>query len=1054
MLARFFFLKTTFAILLVALLTIGGVMAYFALVKESLPDLDIPQATITTTWPGADPQTMEKQVTDKIETELTGLQGLKAINSASFDSFSLISVEFLASTDSREAMTRLRAKLADAEAKLPADAEKPTMQQVSVDDRPVLSISLFGEGSASALSDLGRELQERLEAVPGVSEVDLGGARKEVVQIRLRPERLLALGLAPTTVRDAIQRANIEQPFGEIQSEVIGAVVRLEGRFRTLDDLRALPVTRFQDRSSGVPVSLGEVAIVERGLEKAVTLASYSANGGPFRASIDVSIKKSPGADTIKLIDAVKREIVDFKSTSAWPQAIDYRIVQNEADQIWDSLINVFNNGWQAMLAVFLILFVVLSWREGLIAGLAVPVTFAGALIAVLVMGYSLNELVIIGMVLALGLLVDVFILMMEGLHEEIHAKGSSFGQAALATVRRYGMPAFAGQLTTIFALAPLMAIGGTSGKFIRVLPATAIACLVIAFIVALLAAVPLARFVLAGVAASGSGHKKNRADRITEQASAWHERFLSRRVLRGKATAWLFVGAAVLAFAGSIAAISTSSLVLYPKADGKKLGINVQLPPSTRLESSAAVAERIGEMLRAKPYFASVVKLVGRKSPYASGSVAASLQPSEAENFLGFSATFKDRDQRDSDGYVLADSLRSEIAAYLRDNVAGAELLVVAETGQPTGGDPIEIELRGSDFDVLLRLSAQVEDLIRRTRGTADVRNNLGTVKAEIALRPKREALDFHGLSNGDLASQVRIALSNDKIGSFARGGGKDDLDIRLGTAWPSRDGQSGGPTQVEELARVRAFTGSGESVAMLSLIDPVQSEAPSSIVHAGGKRALTVLSKTQDRAVTEIMAELQPKLDALQKQWPAGYAYRVGGESAETGETFASAGIALVIALVMVFGVLVIVFDSFSQAFILITTVPFALTGTFLAFPALGMPFSFFAMVGVIALIGICVNNGIVMVDTMNEHLAAGEEIHVASAKGAAERLRPILTTSVTTIVGLVPLAIGSPMYRPLCLAIIFGLFSATLISLFVIPALYLLLTPQGRRTAASLD
>ena len=562
-------------------------------------------------------------------------------------------------------------------------------------------------------------------------------------------------------------------------------------------------------------------------------------------------------------------------------------------------------------------------------------------LAAVLLMGYSLNELVIIGMVLALGLLVDVFILMMEGLHEEIYVKHKTFGQAALATVSRYGIPAFAGQLTTILALAPLMAIGGTAGKFIRVLPATAIACLTIAFVVALLATMPLSRFVMGGVAAKGANNKQTTADRLTAKASAWHEGWLDRHVLKSRIRAGLFVAAAVIAFGASIYAISSTSLVMCPKTDGKKLGINVQLPPSTRLSSATDVADRIGEMLREKPYFDSVVKLVGRKSPYAAGSVSASLQPSQAENFIGFSATFKDREQRDADGYVLADRLRDEISKYLAANVADAQLLVVPETGQPSGGDPIEIEIRGPDFDQLLKLSSQVEALVRETKGTADVRNSLGTVKAEIALRPRREALDFYNLAYANLASQIRIALSNDKIGSFSRGGAQEDLDIRLGIAWPSRGGEAGGPTRAEELSRVRAFVPSGETVSMLSLLQPVQSEAPNSIVHAGGKRALTVLAKTEDRAATDIMAALTPKLDAMQKDWPAGYAYRVGGESAETGETFASAGVALVIALVMVFGVLVIMFDSFSQAFILLTTVPFALTGTFLAFPALDMPF-----------------------------------------------------------------------------------------------------------------
>ncbi len=255
-------------------------------------------------------------------------------------------------------------------------------------------------------------------------------------------------------------------------------------------------------------------------------------------------------------------------------------------------------------------------------------------------------------------------------------------------------------------------------------------------------------------------------------------------------------------------------------------------------------------------------------------------------------------------------------------------------------------------------------------------MRNSLGTVKAEIALRPRREALDFYNLAYADLASQIRIALSSDKIGSFARGGAQEDPDIRLGTAWPSRSGEAGGPTRAEELSRVRAFVPSGETVSLLSLLQPIQSEAPNSIVHAGGKRALTVLAKTEDRAATDIMAALTPKLDALQKDWPAGYVYRVGGESVKTGETFASAACASSRAVIM--------FDSFAQAFILLTTVPFALTGTFLAFPALGMPFSFFAMVGVIALIGIVVNDGIVMVDTMNQHLAAGDSVPDASSRG----------------------------------------------------------------------
>ena len=294
---KFFFLKTNFGILLTTLLVVGGVMAYFSLVKESLPDLDIPQATITTTWPGADPTTMEEQVTQEIEDELTTLADVKAINSASFDSFSLISVEFDASADSGEAIARLRETVADAEANLPSEAEKPAIEQVSVDDRPVLTVALYGDAGPAAFSALGEDLQDRLERIGGVNEVDVAGVREEIVQVLLEPQRLLALGLSPVQVRDAITRANLEQPFGEIESEEIGAVVRLEGQFQTIDDLRALPVARFGDGASGRPVLLGEIATVRRQLETEDSRTFYSEDGERFRPSVSLSVKKGPGAD-------------------------------------------------------------------------------------------------------------------------------------------------------------------------------------------------------------------------------------------------------------------------------------------------------------------------------------------------------------------------------------------------------------------------------------------------------------------------------------------------------------------------------------------------------------------------------------------------------------------------------------------------------------------------------------------------------------------------------------------------------------------------------------
>ncbi|MCK9509293.1 MAG: efflux RND transporter permease subunit, partial [Pigmentiphaga sp.] len=1053
-LARFFFLQPIFGILLVVTLLLGGLMAYTQLVKESLPDLNIPQATITSTWPGADPRTMEEQVTDIIEDEVTTLQGVRRVDSASFDSFSIISVEFDAAADPVDAMTRLRAAVADAESQLPADVERPGIAQASVDDRPIFTFTLHGSAGSATMNQQARRIRDALERLPGVNEVNIGGEREEIVQILLRPERLLALGLSPSAVRNAVQQANVEQPFGEIRSDNIGAVVRLEGRFRDVNDLRALPIARLSGSAAGRPVRLDEVASVRRMQETETTRAFFGTPDHDFAPSLEISVRKTPGADTVKLVGSLRAALEQMEGDGGWPAGLTYTITQDEAAQIWKSLSDVFLSALQTMAIVFAILLLTIAWREALVAGLSVPITFAGVLLIILLMGYSLNELVVIGMVIALVMIVDVFIILMEGLHEEIYNEGKTFGQGVLATVKRYAMPAFAAQITTILALVPLMSISGTVGEFIRVLPTTTVVCLILSFIVAMLCSLPLSRALLGKQRKPADPKRQGLSDRITGRAVEGLERWNARWVVRRKRQAWLWILAAAVLFILSMLAFSQARVELFPPTDGERLGINIELPPTAQLAASQQVADEVGALLREKPYFQSVVKLVGLKSPFAGGSMAANLQPSEAENYIGFSAIFKPREERDADSYVLADALRRELSAHLEQRVAAAQLLVVPEGSGPTAGDPIEIQLIGPDMDKLQQLSRQVQTLLSSTAGVVDVRDNIGMLKPQLALQPDREAANFFGIDHGDLASQLRIAFSADEVGTFVTADGDDNIDIRLGTEWPSRPNEAGGPRSTEELSRVRVFAQDGRSISMNQLLKPAQSEAAIAISHVNGERALTVMAKNEGRTVGEVMADVQPRLETLQQQWPANYRTVIGGESADTTETFASALIALVIAVVLVVGVLVIVFNSFRQAFIIFITMPLAIIGSALGFWAFDITFSFFAMIGLVSLIGIAINNGIIMVDTMNSYIKAGMGIAEAAAAGAARRLRPLLTTAITTIVGLVPLAVSSAFYRPLTLVIIFGLISVSVLALIVVPALYLILTPANAGQAKSLD
>ena len=1035
-LSRFFFLNTIFAILLTVLMVVGGVLGYFSMTKQSQPDIDIAVANITTTWPGADPQTIEQQVTDKIETEITSVENIKQIQSASYTGFSVINVEFTSSADTDKAIQELRQAVSQAESELPEDAEQPVVEQVSVNDAPIITLALYGNIDPTVISQAAEEIQDRLEQVGGVSEVNLGGAREEVVSVQMNPYRLAALGISPATVASQIRAANTDVPLNEIESDLIGTQVRFYGRFRSVEQLEQLPIARLEGRV----VRLNEVATVRRELEQESTRAFISTEGGDYQPVVSVGVVKVPGQDSIEVIDSVIATIDEIKQNpDLWPFGMEYEVIADESEIIWEQLGNLFVNALQAMAAVFVILFIALSWREALIAGLSIPLTFLGTLAVLWLMGQTLNNMVLIGMVLALGILVDVFILMMEGMHEAIFVKGLPFDRAALQTVKTYAPPAFAGQLTTILALTPLMAISGTLGKFIELLPIAAIICLILSFAIAIFIDIPLSRYLLANVK---GGESKSKIDRLSETASEKWTRWSLNHTVKNKTTATAWTVGTIALFVCAIFTFAQIPVEFFPQSDQRNFSVNVELPPTTTLNVSQEIADDLGQILQKKDYLESVIKYVGQRSNLvASGE----LQPSEGSYLLGFSAVFKPKDEREQISYEYLDDLRKELQTAL-DNYPGA-LLVLNEQQSGQSGDPIQIEITGSNLSQLREISQQVQMALRQIPGATDVRDSLGALQPDLRLIPKREELSFYGLSEQQLTSQAQYYTRAIDVGDFALGGDEEDIEIRLSTAWPSRNGRVGGPTRRDELLSVRFFSDDPdeELISASAVVDAVQAEAPLSIARRDGRRTATVLAKNENRTVGEILAQLEPKLQSMKQSWPSGYSYSFGGETEDQAETFGSAGQALALAVFLVFAVLVLQLGSFRQPFIILLAIPFALIGTIGGFYLTGIPFSFSAFIGIIALVGIVVNDAIVMVDTMNSYQDEGMPKRQAAAKGVADRLRPVLTTSITTIIGLIPLALSDPTWMPLCSAIIFGLVAATIIALIVVPCLYLLLTPK---------
>ena len=843
-----------------------------------------------------------------------------------------------------------------------------------------------------------------------------------------------AYGISPTVIREALNASSIDLPLGDFEGEEVGTGLRFLGRFREIEDLRKLPVATT---ASGRTVVLNELADIDRGPRQEYSRTYFAPSDGDYQRAIDITLTKRPGADAIETIEAVKILLQEREAGASWPPLLESEVVYDESKYIIQDLKNVFTNGWQAVLAVFAILMISLTWREALVAGLAVPITFAGALIVVFAMGYSLNQLVIIGMVLALGLLVDDFILMMEGMHENVYVKGKRFADAAIATVKTYAVPSLSGSLTTILAMAPLMAIAGIEGKFIRQMTVTAIACLIMSYLVSILLAIPLSKYVL-----SQGDAEKTWMDHLTEDYSRKLTRLLHDRFLVSKQRAWSWVGVAVGVLLLSTLAVSTVPVELMPKGDGRSLGVTVELSPDASLDTAQHCADAVGKHLLGKPYIETVTKHVGEKSPFSVVSTSDQLSVLGGNHLVGFSAVFVPKDDRNRLLYQYVPELRHGIEATMLA-CPGGELYLAPDLGGASAEDPIQLEVIGDDMGTLRTLAQEVAGVLKATTGTSDVRDNYGVPKLDLRATPNRQALAFHGLTESEVAAQLRVMMTSDEVGKFVRGGVQEDLPILMGYAWPSRNGEAGGPTRLDELYLLNVINDQGRGVPLQSIVDFRLEEAALSVLHRDAERTITVMAQTDSRTAGEVLADALPLLDEMQASWPDGYRIGIGGEAEASDEVFGSAREMLFLALFLVFAVLVLQFDSFAQPFIIMSAIPLALTGVFFAFFISGQPFSFMAMVGVIALVGIVVNDTIIMIDTMNKHRRGGLGVREAASRGAADRLRPIVTTSVTTIVGLIPLAISQEMWLPLSITVIGGLIVVTLLALFIVPCLYLIAT-----------
>jgi multidrug efflux pump subunit AcrB len=1010
------------AILLIAGILGAGLYSLQNLARESWPDVEIPIGMITAVYPGASPELVEVEVTNILERNLKGIPGLTALKSSSMESVSIVLVEFSVDAEMRESLDTLADRLEEARAELPEDVEDVKVVRVATSNQPIFSFALSGALPPQAMRATAIALRDELEGVSGVSEVRISGMQDAQLQVLVHQQRLEEIGGTLDDVVSSLQNAQATAPLGRYQSTRRNFPLDVEPVGLDLARLNELPV---RAASSGDMVSLSSVARLQRALaEPTEHTRLINRLQGTAGSAISFEILRQPGAN----VPDVVADITTALSATPLPEGLALTVTTDRSEEILEGLSLLFSNGWQAVALVCLVLFAVLGIRESLIAGLSIPLTFLATFGVLLLMGQSLNNMSLMALVIAMGLLVDDFILIMEGMHEGLES-GDTPLQAARGTLKSFALPSLSGTLTTLAAFFPMAMLGGMEGKFVRIIPMTICIALILSYLVSIIIDTSM------GVALLRRAPPNPITARVN-QLMARAQRFYTQQVFpRTLATArlrWRTLAVGAVAFLLSLVAAGQLDTIVYPDTDEIQLGATFHLPPGSTLAEGQALSEVVEATLRDDPNIAHLTLTAGRSSGLAMSGPDSYLQPFEGEDLLGLSMQLVPASERDLSSVALAEVYREQLG-----QVAGGSVEIHQIRMGAGSGAPVELQVTARSqadaedlADAVIAIMAQVEGLT----GITDSRSpHQGAWRVALS----DEAIRFHDQDRSSVLKFLRYAISGTTADTVYEG--DDAVDILVGYDWRS-DGLWNSPASIDDILSLEVPGLFGEPVPVAALGQLEMKSEALSVSHLDRRHVVTVSAQTTGRSPVDAAREIVTLTDAI--PLAPGEAITPLGDLASSQETSREMGQAMLMAVALIFCILVVQFRSFLQPLIILAALPLAMTGVFFGFLASGIPISFPAMIGMVALAGIVVNDSIVLVDTMNRNVASGLAPIQAVQQATRERLRPILVTTVTTVIGLLPLAMTDAVWEGLCMAVVYGISLATLLTLVIIPAMYLTL------------
>ncbi len=1016
--------STVFAVMLIAIVV--GIYSYLTLPREATPDITIPYVLVVTPYEGVAPADIETLITLPIERKLKGLKEVEEIRSVSAEGSSMITIEFSPSVNIDNALQWVRDKVDQAKGDLPDDLESdPSVLEINLSEFPILMVAVSGDIGEAALKKVAEELEDRIEEVPGVLDVVLTGGRERQVRVEFDPDRMAAYRLSFSEILAAVQRENVNIPGGSIDIGQGKYLLRIPGEFTDPAQIDNLVVTVRDGRA----IYFKDVAAVHDTF--ADRLSHARLNG---RDSVTLAIKKRTGENIIGVADQVFAVLEEARRLV--PPGVELSVTLNQSKDIRRMVAELENNILTGLVLVVSVLFLFLGLRNSFLVALAIPFSMLLTFGILQALGITLNMVVLFSLILALGMLVDNAIVIVENIYRHL-GEGKSRARAAREAVSEVGWPVVSSTLTTLCAFFPMLFWPGIMGEFMKFLPLTLIVTLSASLFIALVFNPVLCATFMGRAKAATAPQRQPPLLRL-------YQRTLEQALRRRGTVAVGSVGFLLLVVLGYW--VLGHGVELFPDTDPNQAFVEIRAPEGANLEVSNAIARTVEEIAAAESVLRCVSAEVG-VAPSGEGDGSAG-----QTHLSKISLDFHERlDRRENSNEVLA-RLRRNLAG-----IAGAEIKVEKQKNGPPTGPPVNIEISGENVETLGLLAARSRELIREVPGLVDLKDDFTKAKPEVRVLVDREKASLLGLSTAEISRMVKAAVSGTKLGVYRDGQDEYDIVARL----PENRRQT-----LADIENLLVPTLSGNPVPLSTVAALELGSGFGSIRRLNQKRVVTISGNTSGRNSNEVLQDVQAALAGL--DLPPGYRIVFSGEQKEQQKAAAFLAKAFIGAVFLISLVLITQFNSVLQAGIVMTSVVLSLSGVFIGLMLTATPFGIIMTgIGVISLAGVVVNNAIVLIDYTNQLRRQGLAVAEAVVRAGVVRFRPVLLTAVTTILGLLPMAVGisfdfrslsweiggesAQWWGPMAVAVIFGLAVATVLTLVVVPVLYSLAQSVVERTHA---